>query len=189
MITQEVHRLGIELANSGHALTSYEKLGISDFERLALDLRNTVETSPQLSGEQADRRNGMVMCKDKITKLAGSAIMKPVVEVLFGDNESALEAWDMYTVNHYEVGDSFKPHQDYFDKGTVVIITTLGKRKLDVYKKEAEDDVFITIDTSYQLGAGAILLLDGYSDLGHAATCIEGPSISVVGDIPHSIQV
>ena len=189
MKAQELARLSGELEVVGHAKTSYKKLGLSLFEALAYNLRTTVEATPHFLAEQAQTPTGMIMCKDKESKKAGRALMEPIVGALFAPHLAETAGWDMYTINYYfEPGHFFKPHQDYLEEGTVTIISALGVRRLDVYKKEDEDDVFNEIDVSYELGPGDILLLDAARDLGHAATCHVSPSISVVGDIPTSVR-
>ncbi len=184
MISQERARLSEQLAINGHVVTSAEKLEIAEFEAIATDLIAMVNANDQLTdGTNA----GMIMCKDSTTKAAGSRLVRPILEALFPDNPSAVDDWDMYTVNRYETGAVFKPHQDYLEKGTVMIIGACGTRLIDIYNKEPEDDVFKTIDVTYTLSAGSILLLDAVSDLGHGITCVEGPSISVVGDLALSL--
>jgi hypothetical protein len=89
----------------------------------------------------------------------------------------------MYAVNEYASGEHFVAHQDHFD-GTVLIVTTTGTRTVDLYKREPEDDVFKDIEASVTLTAGSVLLLNGFANIGHAATCIDGPSVSVVADAP-----
>ncbi len=186
MTNQEVQRLGSELQEEGHALTSFQQLGISDFETLASQVCRAVEKNDQLKAERRAQRLGMVMCKDTTSKQAGARMIVPVVEALFEIDDSGPDAWVPYTVNHYETGEFFSPHQDYLD-GTVIIVGVLGVRGLDVYRKEEEDDIFIEVEHRYILKPGSILLLNGYKDLGHAAQCVKGPSISVVGDVPVSI--
>lgn len=183
MTRQGVGELSEALEDRGHVLTSFERLGLaSHFGPAVLDLMRTVNANPQLQAEREGTRAGMAMCKDRASKEAGVRLVRPVVELLFAGNEEAVASWDPYTVNHYRTGDHFSPHQDYLD-GTVLIVTAAGVRELDVYKKEQEDDSFLTVDTTHTLDVGSILLLDGYRDLGHAARCIQGPSVSVVGDV------
>jgi len=183
MKTPEVQRIAGELAGIGHTLSSFDQLGIADFEALAVDLRSVVAQNEQFSPEQAALRTGMVMCKDPLSKEAGRRMVRPVLAALFADKPAALEGWDMYTVNHYQTGDFYPSHQDYVN-GTVVVITAEGERLIEVYDKELEDDVFRTVNTTYELRPGSILVLNGFMDIGHTATCTLGPSISVVGDVP-----
>ncbi|OGL32348.1 hypothetical protein A3E76_06310 [Candidatus Saccharibacteria bacterium RIFCSPHIGHO2_12_FULL_44_22] len=186
MSKQVLYGLGEELQDVGYALTSFEQLGIAQFEELARDLRQTIVTNSQLQPVRAAERTGMVMCKDDASKQAGARLVKPVVEVLFVEGKETAPSWVPYTVNHYETGHYFNPHQDYLD-GTVMIATALGTREIDIYRKEDEDDVFNQIERTYSLSMGTILLLNGYKDFGHGARCVEGPSIAVVGDISASV--
>ena len=185
MAYQELERLGNELSENGHAKTSFDLLEIVDFRRLANNLSDVVSRNSQLQPERIVSRIGMIMCKDPESKAAGSRVMQPVVEALFPGSLASMTKWDMYTVNQYEVGHFFSPHQDYLD-GTVIIVTTTGVRRIDIYKKE-EDDVFNEVTASHEVHEGEILLLNGYRDLGHSAQCIVGPSISVVGDVSRSL--
>lgn len=187
MIVHERLRISEQLSLTGHAVTTAEMLEIANFEALAQELVDVVEKNEQLDPNSIATGEGMIMCKDKVTKAAGSKLVQPILKVLFVDEDEAPQKWDMYTINRYEEGDFFSPHQDYLEEGTVMIITAQGTRELDVYKKEDEDDVFKEVDTTYSLPMGSILLLDATRDLGHAARCTEGPSISVVGDLSLSL--
>lgn len=187
MIDGERLRIAEQLALTGHTVTTAERLEIANFEALAQDLADVVASNEQLDPESDAWVEGMIMCKDSVTKAAGSRLVQPILEVLFVDDDEASQKWDMYTINRYETGDFFSPHQDYLEEGTVMIITAQGTRELDVYKKEDEDDVFIEVDATYPLPTGSILLLDAARDLGHAARCTQGPSISVVGDLSLSL--
>ncbi len=187
MRKQEVKRIGLALEGVGHVASSFEQLEVASFDSLASDLERVVVENAQLQPDRRVSRVGMVMCKDEITKYAGARLVKPIVEILFVGNEQALTNWVPYTVNHYEEGHFFSPHQDYLD-GTVIIATVSGARELDIYHKESEDDVFREVAYTYTLNRGSVLLLNGYRDLGHAARCVQGPSISVVGDVSESID-
>jgi hypothetical protein len=186
MKTQEVKRLGQELEDVGHALTTFSELGIEDFEAMAIDLRQVVESSAQYKSENTSERPGTLMFRDEKSLDRGRRIAGRVIETLFAADEQAVKNMSMYAINHYVAGNCFPPHQDYFD-GTVVIMTTMGRRSFAVFKKEIEDDVFNEVDKTYDLTAGSIVLLDGFRDLGHTARCIEGPSMSVVCDTPGKV--
>jgi hypothetical protein len=127
----------------------------------------------------------MLMFRGDDVMAIARRLMSPIVATLFRPIHSA-EDFVITTINRYEVGDKFKPHQDYFD-GTVLVVTTAGERVFHVYEKD-EDDVFLTIAKSYTLTPGSIALLDGYQDRGHAAECVAGPSMSVVANVPCRIQ-
>jgi|GEM_PF-1422075 len=176
--------LGPVLEQSGHAVTSFRDLGIQDYEERFGQLQAAVQNHSSISASgRREARTGMVMLQDPEIKRAASDLVQPLVEKLFAGNPDAIAAWNLYGVNHYAEGDSFKPHQDYFD-GTVMIITVHGERSFDVYAKENADDVFNTVAATHRVGAGSVILLNGYHDLGHAASCMTGPSISVVADVP-----
>lgn len=187
MITQEVSRVSQQLDQVGHALTSFEAIGILQYEALAKDLLTAVEATDQYREARDEGRTGMLMFRESEPLEKGRRLIRPVVEILFEGNPEAIDALGMYAINHYETGDFFNPHQDHFD-GTVMIMTPLGQRRFDVYRKEPEDDVFEEINESYVLGPGSIMVLNGYKNLGHAATCLDGPSISVVADVPTSMS-
>ncbi|XAY03383.1 hypothetical protein DSM112329_00197 [Paraconexibacter sp. AEG42_29] len=145
----------------------------------AAPLDRQLVTSEQMQRGQHERV-GMLMFRDETTLTSGRALMRPVFDALF--RAAVDDEFGMYCVNHYETGDAFRPHQDYFD-GTVVIATISGEREFDVYRREDEDDVFLEVEATCTLTPGSILLLDGYSNRGHAARCLRGPSVSVVADI------
>lgn len=188
MITQGVRRIGQELDQTGYALTSYKELEIPQHELLAADLVAAVHNTDQFHDMSREGRTGMLMFREDAPLEMGRQLIRPVAEVLFGGNPEAMAGLGMYAVNHYEVGDFFNPHQDHFD-GTVMIMTPLGRRRFDVYEKEPEDDVFKHISESFVLGPGSIMLLNGYKNLGHAAVCLEGPSLSVVADVPVPLRI
>ena len=148
---------------------------------------SSTDARPAYQAENANERTGVLMFRDEKSLALGRLIASQVIERLFASDREAIQNMGMYAINHYVAGNHFLPHQDYFD-GTVVIMTTMGHREFDVYNKESEDDVFETIDTTYDLRAGSVVLLNGYKDLGHGARCIEGPSMSVVCDTPGKVS-
>lgn len=188
MITQETHRIGRQLDEVGHALTSFEALGLPFPGQEAGALQDAIRATEQHALVQAEGRTGMLMHRENAPLEAGRLIAGPIVELLFPGQPGIKDALGMYAINEYETGDFFNPHQDHFD-GTVMISTILGARNFDVYKKEPEDDVFHTITASHYLDVGSIVLLNGYKNLGHAAQCDKGPSISVVSDVPYPIAI
>ena len=188
MITQETHRIEQQLDEIGHALTSFEALGLPFPEQEADALQDAIRSTEQHASVQGEGRTGMLMHREDAPLEAGRLITGPIVELLFPGRPGIKDELGMYAVNQYETGDFFNPHQDHFD-GTVMIATILGTRNFDVYKREPEDDVFHTITASHCLDVGSIVLLNGYKNLGHAAQCIEGPSISVVSDVPYPMTI
>jgi hypothetical protein len=185
MNKNEVVRMGAKLDEDGHALTSFAELDLDDDQKLAVEVSRTVERTEQFRDVADETRRGMLMFRDGQSLAVGRRLVAPVFAALFAGDANARDGFGMYCINRYETGDSFRPHQDYFD-GTVVIVTTSGKRRFDVYEKD-EDDVFLNVQRSYTLCAGSIMLLNGFKNLGHAAQCIEGPSLSVVADVPAAV--
>ena len=187
MITQEVQRISKQVKTLGHALTSFDSLGIPEYLNLSESLVSAVEGTEQFRDIAIMGRTGMLMFREEAPLDAGMRLAQPVAEILFANKPNAIMQMGVYAVNQYETGDFFNPHQDHFD-GTIMIMTPQGHRQLDIYKKEPEDDVFTEVTHSYDLHAGSILVLNGFHNLGHAAKCIAGPSISVVADIPLALS-
>ena len=183
--TAEVARIARSLSDDGHALTSFEAMGLPAWDSLGADVAATVERTDQFREVEKDGRGGMLMFRDAASLDAGRLLVAPIFEALFAGDVAARDSFGMYCVNHYELGHLFKARQDYFD-GTVVIVTTSGERRFSVYEKD-EDDVFVDVAASYVLRAGSILLLNGFRNLGHAAECTQGPSVSVVADVASAV--
>lgn len=178
----ETARIAESLRNYGHALSSTSELGLNPeaWSADAASLGQILRNSKQMH-EAGNKRSGMRMFRDEVCLEAGRAVVRPIFRALFS-SASHDDEFGMYCVNYYEQGDGFRPHQDYFD-GTVVIATVSGRREFDVYRAEDEDDVFVEVEATCTLEPGSIMLLDGFSNRGHAARCVEGPSVSVVADI------
>lgn len=187
MITQEIQRVSNQLDMVGHAITSFDSLGLPFPTQETEELIEALEETEQASEVAEHGRTGMLMHRDERTLEIGGRISLPVAELLFPGYPDLTQEMGKYAVNQYATGDFFNPHQDHFD-GTVMISTVLGARNFDIYAKEPEDDVFQTISASHVLRLGSIVLLNGYKNLGHAARCVEGPSISVVSDVPYPMN-
>jgi len=187
MTDQELLRIGRHLHERGWALTSFSMLDILQPVSLTDDLLRAVENTEQFIDANQAGRSGMLMFREEAPLVLGRRLVEPIVKSLFMDNFNVMDALGVYAINHYEVGDFFNPHQDHFD-GTVMIATIIGRRRFDLYKKEPDDDVFREISDSVILDVGSILILNGYKNLGHAAACLDGPSISVVADVPFPIM-
>jgi hypothetical protein len=142
----------------------------------------------QVAQTEEGGRIGMLMHRDEQTLALNGRISLPIAQVLFPGHPTLREDMGTYAVNQYETGEFFNPHQDHFN-GTVMISTIAGTRRFNVYDREPEDDVFNTISASHVVGLGSIVLLNGYKNLGHAAECLEGPSISVVADVPYPMNI
>jgi hypothetical protein len=188
MITQEVHRVGQQLDEIGHALTSFEALGLPFPKQDAHELQQALSQTEQVAQVEEEGRTGMLMHRDEQTLALNGCISLPIAQLLFPGHPTLREDMGTYAVNQYDTGELFNPHQDHFD-GTVMISTIAGTRRFNVYEKELEDDVFNTISASHVVSLGSIVLLNGYKNLGHAAECLEGPSISVVADVPYPMNI
>jgi hypothetical protein len=178
----ETARIVGGLRSYGHALTSASLLGLDPdtWSANATVLDKRLQATDQMRTAGPDRA-GMLMFRDEASLEAGRVLVRPIFEAVFCSSSGGDE-FGMYCVNHYEAGHAFRPHQDYFD-GTVVIATISGTREFDIYRAEDEDDVFVEVEATCTLEPGSIMLLDGYSNRGHAARCLHGPSVSVVADI------
>ena len=86
-------------------------------------------------------------------------------------------------MNRYEAGGELGAHQDSVEK-TVLVVTASGARNFDVYKRGETEGSFSTVEQSFLLGVGSVMILDGQADPGHAIQCVEGPSVSAVLDVP-----
>lgn len=182
MANAAIQRISSDLDTDGAALASFDELGAEFDDRAIdqlLDLLTLTEKEREAAGEA---RTGMLMFRESAPLDLGRRIIEPIVRRLV---DTSVEL-SLYAVNQYQAGEFFTPHQDYFD-GTVFIITVTGVREFRVYCKEPEDDVFTTVARTYVLRAGSIMLLNGYHNLGHAVTCLKGPSVSIVGDVPQPI--
>ena len=182
MSTEEVTRLRARLERYGHALSSFDALGLASYQDLADGVHEAVARTEQYRAADGEVRGGMLMFRDEQSLATGQRFVAPVFAALFATSPDARDGFGAYCINHYDAGHVFKAHQDYVD-GTVLIITTCGERRFDVYEKD-EDDVFVNVQESYTLQAGSVMLLNGFKNLGHAAECIAGPSLSVVADVP-----
>jgi hypothetical protein len=172
------------LTRSGVAVTSFFAMGLEPPDEAAKRLLDSLQVAHTEHLANNGRRYGMVMAREADTLPMTGPVVRPVLAYLFRDSMTS-PASEVYCVNHYEEGETFAPHQDYCD-GTVVIITVAGERVFSVFETP-EDDVFEGISCSFVLPAWSVCVLDGYRNLGHAARCVRGPSVSVVADVPARI--
>lgn len=185
LATDEIARIHSELETRGHALTSFAALAIPQYDETTVELRQDIEATDWFRAALEDSSTSVLMFRGEDSLSIAKRLISPVVAALFASND-AVDGFVVTTINRYEVGAQLKPHHDYLD-GTLLITTTTGKRHFHVYEK-GEDDVFETIEATYTLTPGSIMLLDGYRDLGHSAECVDGPSISVVVNVPLPIS-
>lgn len=183
MFQREAGRVAAVLESTGCVLTSFQRLGLAFEPDAQAAMIAALARTEQYADLEAAGRNGMLMFREEEPLRLARELVEPAVRALFERQPEALAALGTYAVNHYETGDFFNPHQDHFD-GTVVIATLAGERDFDVYMKHVEDDVFVDVAATYQLVPGSLMVLDGFKNLGHAARCVSGPSISAVVDVP-----
>jgi hypothetical protein len=189
MAKNEVERIAIELETRGYCRTFFGLLGLS----LDPDLTGRICDQAALGtfGESAAKltehvtKSDMAMIRDRDLRHMGHMLMNPVIEALFAPAQPT--NWELYTVNRYDtVGATLGSHQDHI--GTTVLIATVhGSRQLDILNTP-EPDVFDGVKESFTLATGSIMIMDPEADPGHAITCLEAPSISVVAGIPELIR-
>jgi len=187
MIKNELHRVSTELDTNGYSLTSFDQLGLKFDPDLAAELCATVEKfgSGQAALELTKHieKKDMTIVQDEQALALGRLMVKPAVDALFAETPRALNNWALYGVNRYETGGAFGAHQDSTG-ATVLIVTASGVRNFDVYKKGQDGEV----ERSFLLKAGSVMILDGQMDPSHAVSCIEGPSVSAVLDVPDLLR-
>lgn len=183
MTLAEVTRVAQALSEEGCALTSYSALGLSLPADAARSMDEALAATEQYDDVQQSGRTGMLMYRETAPLQLARQLVEPAVRVLFQGQPDAVRQLGTYAVNHYETGDFFNPHQDHFD-GTVVIATLDGIRDFDLYAPHPQDDVFVEVQRTHRLTAGTLIVLNGFRNLGHAARCVQGPSVSAVVDVP-----
>lgn len=165
--------IGEQLKRDSYFETSWEQLGIPYEHELA---QQVIATSTEVLFRPPERPDREARAMSEACRAAAKSLMQPVVERLFpGDeNERARRDWFLFGVNYYKTGQYFPPHNDLNDPDivTIVILSLSGVRRLGVANKLLE------------LRPRAITLLDGGANPKHHALCIEGPSVSVVADVP-----
>ena len=175
MSATSLETLGTQIRTSVHALTSWEALGLTYDERLTQQIiaqcPEDLQRPPQEEGQRREARAVSQACR-----VAAWKLMCPLVERLFADEkyEDARANWQLFGVNYYETGDFFPPHRDLNNSGimTIVIATVSGIRRLNVE------------GSTLTLEPRSIAILDGSANPLHSAYCEEGPSVSIVADIP-----
>lgn len=172
-----INDVGVEFGKSPVFVCDLKDMGACYDEALA---DKVIETAPERlvrepSEDGQSRREARARsyaCEQAATKL-----FRPVIDQVFSGSQFYLPRyrWDLFGVNYYETGDRFAMHEDYrTPKPLVVVILSLcGVRTLTVIGQRPE-----------QLTPGKIAFLDGRANPLHAADCTEGPSVSVVADVP-----
>jgi hypothetical protein len=166
-----------KLRNSALCVTSWQELGVPYDEEISELVLQTATQSllrrPQEEGALREVARGA----SEDCRATARLLAEPIVERLFGGAlyVKARQDWFLFGVNYYEQGDVFPVHRDLNnpDLTTVVIMSLSGVRMLRV---EGNPPVRLT--------KGSIALLDGGANPEHTAWCVEGPSVSVVVDVP-----
>lgn len=186
----ELQRITFELDTSGYSLTSYDQLGLEFDTDLAVRLCD-VAAEGDFSSTAADLtkhigKKLMTMVQDERALSFGRELVSPVVDTLFAGSPRARRDWQVYAMNHYETGGELGVHRDSVGS-TVVVVTASGVRNFDVYKQESEGSPN-EIEHSFLLRAGSVMIIDGQIDPSHSVSCIEGPSVSAVLDVPDLLR-
>ncbi len=168
--------IGEQLRTQKFAVVSWHELGLDINSEICTEVIQRAPLSlitPGLNGDDDMYRSSRAM--DERCLGAARSLATPVVERLFAHRQEALESWSVFGVNYYNQGDYLPFHRD-FDKpeiATTAILSLSGVRTLTI-----EDC------RPLQLCPGVIALVDGMSNPLHTASCVEGPSVSVVLEIP-----
>ncbi len=191
MPRNELIRITNELSTTGYVLTTYEDLGLEFNRGFATQLADIVETGT-FSTAAAEltkhiEKQKMMMVQDEKALALGRLMVRPVVEALFENSPRALSRWELYAMNRYEVGGSLGGHQDSVGS-TVLVATMSGKRLFNIYETPEQNHEAAKIIDSYILSPGSVMILDGRADPCHAVSCIDGPSVSAVFDVPDLLR-
>jgi len=169
-----INVLGQQLRNTGSALTSWVELGLVYDEAGAGEVIRTVPEDLVWPHDDEVKRSARAW--SPACKAAAMVFARPVIDSLFegDDYERARRDAHLFGVNYYENASVFPKHRDFnnSDLSTAVILSLSGVRRLKA------DDI------TYRLKPFSILLLDGAINPEHLAVCEEGPSVSVVVDVP-----
>ncbi len=177
--TNNITSLGVELRTKGSAETSWAELGIPYCESWADEV---IRTIPEhlVGGDFVEGIRREAISMSRPCRTAAMEFARPVIGALFeGDDfEKAREKAYLFNVNYYET-DAFKGgHRDFnnSDTMTAIVLTICGRRKLT-----AEG-------TKHDQARGSIVLIDGGVNPWHSVICEEGPSVSVVVDVPELLR-
>lgn len=168
--------IGEQLREQSYFSTSWRELGLEYDQVLAQEViaasTEKLQRPPVDQGVVREARAVSDNCKRLAKKM-----VTPLVEHLFdGDKYAeARNSWFLFGVNYYETGDLFPRHRDLNnpDIMTIAIVSLCGVRSLRVGNNQPIEMV-----------PGSVVLLDGANNPIHLATCVEGPSVSVVADVP-----
>lgn len=167
--------IGRDLLAQSYYSTSWEKLGVEYDEAAA---QRVVAACPEELRRPTDFHEGIrreARAVSDACKTAAIELMQPLVDRLFV-SELVRTRWSLFGINYYEIGDVLPFHQDLNNPEikTTIIASLVGTR---LFKLRGIHRPLLLIPQD-------ILLLDGGANPWHYAECIEGPSVSVVADVP-----
>lgn len=198
MSQTELQRIGSQLETNGHALTSFQALGVP-FDREEVDKVNTLidqsEGSEQALAviEHIDRQ-GLTVVQDERCLQAARRILRPAIEILFTGSQDVNtdEDWSLFGINRYLAGGNFGAHVDKVGK-SVVVATFKGERVFDICEKFEDESAsdgysFGRVTDSFHVGVGSLIILDRDTDPGHAVSSVISDSIVAVTDVDGVIR-
>lgn len=189
---KELSRITQELGDRGYTLTSYERLGLPFDPKLVGELC-TAAAAGTFSPSAADltkhiEKSGMVMVQDETALDLGRRLVRPVVEAIFHESPHALSNWSLYAMNRYDApAASLGSHQDSVGS-TVLVVTASGVRDFNIHERPEFVGQETPIKETIRVEPGSIMILDAQADPAHSVTCVEGPSVSAVLDVPDLLR-
>ncbi|XAY03378.1 hypothetical protein DSM112329_00192 [Paraconexibacter sp. AEG42_29] len=182
-VDAELARITTELESRGFAQTFFERLDLTYDETAAQRIRAACEDKPSskaaLELTELVDKDGITIVQDEACMEDGRDFVRPIVDILFRDSSRAREKWSAYALNCYETGGHFGEHRDSIG-ATVLIVSVTGHRELSIGEQPKVERL--------TMPPGSITLLDAEHDPVHAVRCTEGPSISVVLDVPDMLR-
>jgi hypothetical protein len=181
MSTEVLKRAKAELAERGFCKASFAEFGLLFPSREIDEVLRTATN--RLNKKDVDEGKPAYVTEGSPCLTFANVVMASAVKVLFAPNEEKIRRrWKLFAVNYYETGDIFSMHQDNAgDSTTTVILSLSGVRRFTIMDK-------LPTRSQHMLETGSIVLLDGSENLMHSVSCIEGPSISIVADIPATLE-
>lgn len=188
----ELSRITDELTDKGYVLTSFGRLSVpfdpslvgelcaaaaeGTFSKSAADLTKHIEKS------------NMTIVQDERALELGRTLVRPVVAAVFGENPAAMQNWSLYAMNHYQrPGATLGAHQDTVGS-TVMVVSVSGARDFTIYEQSTYPSQQTAEKETFRVEPGSIVILDAYADPLHSVTCVEGPSVSAVLDVPDMLR-
>lgn len=191
-MSTELTRITRELDTNGYSLTSYEQLGLPFDPKLVGELC-AAAAAGTFSPAAADltkhiEKSDMAMVQDEAALELGRRLVRPVVEAIFHESPQALSKWSLYAMNRYDSpAASLGSHQDSVGS-TVLVVTASGARDFNIHERPESVGQQTPIKETIRVEPGSIMILDAQADPAHSVTCVEGPSVSAVLDVPDLLR-